>query len=87
MKPFQSLISATLAMIIVFTACNNDTSDKEAAANTDTSAATVSAVDGNQEKLDANKKLVTDFYQSLYGDKDSTAVDKYVESIFEQSEY
>ncbi|HEY6977546.1 MAG TPA: nuclear transport factor 2 family protein [Chitinophagaceae bacterium] len=79
MKPFQPLISAALAVAIIFTACTSGTSDKASAGNTDTTAATASnAVDMNQQKLEDNKKLVTEFYQSLYGDKDSTAIDKYV---------
>jgi predicted SnoaL-like aldol condensation-catalyzing enzyme len=80
MKSFQSL-SAALILGIAFAACTNDASNKEATGNTDTtaaSAATVNAVDANQEKLEANKKLATDFTQSLYGDKDSAAIDKYV---------
>ena len=78
MKPFQSLISASLLSIIAFTACNSNASNT-ATGNTDTTVApTVSTADDNQQKLEANKKLVTDFYQSLYGDKDSTAIDKYV---------
>ena len=80
MKPFQPLISTALVLTIAFTACTNDTSNSGATANTDTTAAatTVNAADANQQKLEANKKLVTEFYQALYGDKDSTAIDKYV---------
>ena len=36
------------------------------------------ADDANQQKLEANKKLVTDFLQSFFGDKDTTAIDKYL---------
>ena len=79
MKPFQPLISAALAVTVVLTACSSGTSDNGSKGNTDTTAATASnSVDVNQQKLEANKRLVTDFYQSLYGDKDSTAIDKYV---------
>ena len=81
MKQFQSLISAALAVTIVFTACTSDASDKETTATTDTTPATtteVSAADANQQKEEANKKLVSDFLQSLFGDKDSTAIDKYI---------
>src|SRR4051812_216744 len=79
MKRFQHLISAALAVTVVFTACTSGTSDNGSKGNTDTTAATASnSVDENQQKLEANKKLVTDFYQSLFGDKDSTAIDKYV---------
>jgi predicted SnoaL-like aldol condensation-catalyzing enzyme len=78
MKPFHSLISTTLLLTIVFTACTNNASDKATTANSDTTAAPVITTDSGQNKLEANKKLVMDFYQSLYGDKDSNAIDKYI---------
>jgi len=80
MKQFQSLISAALAVTIVFTACTSGASDKETTATTETapSTATTANTDANQQSLEANKKLVTDFLQSFLGDKDSTAIDKYL---------
>ena len=81
MKQFQSLISAALATTILFAACTSDASDNETTATTNTTPATtteVSAADANQRKEEANKKLVSDFLQSLFGDKDSTAIDKYI---------
>jgi len=57
-----TLIFAACALTIAFTACK---SSKSATGET------------QQAKLDANKKLVAEFYQSLFGDKDSTAIDKY----------
>src|SRR5436190_9569037 len=80
MKSIQSL-SATLALVAMLTACSNDTATKETAGHSDTAAATVAtgnADDGNQQKLEANKNIVREFAQALYGDRDSTAVDKYV---------
>ena len=82
MKQFQSLIAAALAVTIVFTACTSGASDNETtAATTNTTPATtteVNAAEANQRKLEENKKLVTDFLQSLLGDKDTTAIDKYI---------
>src|SRR5881398_2886382 len=80
MKPFQHLISTALVVTVVFGACSGGTSDNASKNSTDTSAttATTNAANDNQQQLETNKKLVTDFYQSLYGDKDSTAIDKYV---------
>jgi predicted SnoaL-like aldol condensation-catalyzing enzyme len=82
MTSFQSLISTAIAAGVIFTACSGGTTDNEAKENNDTAATTAAtasnASDANQQKLDDNKKLVTDFYQALYGDKDSTAIDKYV---------
>ena len=79
MKSFQTL-SATFILAIAFAACSNNASDTDAAKNADSvaPAATVSEVDANQTKYEANKKLVTDFTQQLYGDKDSAAIDKYI---------
>jgi predicted SnoaL-like aldol condensation-catalyzing enzyme len=80
MKQFQSLISA-LAVTIVFTACSGGASDKETTATTETAPSTApvtNTADANQQKLEENKKLVSDFYQSFFGDKDTTSIDKYV---------
>ena len=80
MKQFQSLISAALAAIILFTACTSD-ADKETTTTTEPAPSTVTTAntaDANQQKLEENKKLVSDFLQSFFGDKDSTAIDKYL---------
>jgi predicted SnoaL-like aldol condensation-catalyzing enzyme len=61
-----TLIFATCAVTIAFTACKSSKS-----------ATAANPHEIQQAKLDANKKLVADFYQSLFGDKDSTAIDKY----------
>ena len=79
MKPFRSLISSALAVTIVFAACTSNTSDTSKENNDTTATAnTTSTANDDKQKLEDNKKLVTDFYQALYGDKDSTAIDKYV---------
>ena len=80
MKQFRPLISAALATTILLTACANE-ADKETSATTDTAATTTTepgTAEANQQKQEANKKLVTVFLQSLFGDKDSTAIDKYI---------
>jgi len=81
MKQFQFLISAALAVTIVFTACTSGASDKETTTTTDTAppvTTSTNTADANQQKLEENKKLVSDFLQSFFGDKDSTAIDKYL---------
>jgi len=83
MKPFQSLTSVVLVATIGFTACTSGTSTTDG--NTDTTATSaVSTGDENAQRLDANKKLVLEFYQALYGDKDSTAIDKYIADDIKQ---
>src|SRR5205809_5703345 len=85
MKTPHSLISITLAVAMVITACTSSTSDNAAAGSTDTTASTaVNTGDDNMQKSEANKKFVLEFYQSLYGDKDSNAIDKYVADDIKQ---
>ena len=79
MRQFKFAVSASLILITILTACSNDASDKGTTATNDTLAGnSVDAADVSQQKLEENKKIVTDFIQSLYGDKDSTAIDKYI---------
>jgi len=72
MRPFQSLISVALLTAILFTACSSSKKN------------TGTAPDANLQKLEANKKLVKDFYQSMFGDKDTTAIDKYIAENIKQ---
>jgi Uncharacterized protein conserved in bacteria len=53
----------------------NATATTEVAPTTTT---TTNTTDANQQKLDDNKKLVSDFLQAFFGDKDTTAIDKYL---------
>ncbi|HEX5152552.1 MAG TPA: nuclear transport factor 2 family protein [Parafilimonas sp.] len=87
MKTSRSLILAALTVTIVLIACNSSTSDSTTAANDDT-ASTAGATAGNTNdestQEEANKKLVLEFYQSLYGEKDSNAIDKYIADDIKQ---
>ena len=87
MKSFLSLISVSTVLAITLTSCSDNASDKDAKTNTDSTTTTVEEkTDGNQQKGEANKKLVTDFYQAFFGDKDTASVDKYVsDNIIEHS--
>jgi predicted SnoaL-like aldol condensation-catalyzing enzyme len=82
MKTSHSSILSMMAIAIVFMACNSGTSSSTAAATTDTTASSATMAPNTTndaaQKQEDNKKLVLDFYQSLYGDKDSTALDKYI---------
>ena len=79
MKSFLSLISVSMVLSITTIACSGAASDKEAKGNTETTSATAGdTADVNQKKYEANKKLVSEFYQAFFGDKDTMAVDKYI---------
>ena len=89
MKKSRSLVLAALAVTIVLTACNSSsTSDNTTASSTDTTSTTAATAgntnDDKTQTEEANKKLVLEFYQSLYGDKDSNAIDKYIADDIKQ---
>lgn len=89
MKTLQTF-SVALVLIASLAACSNDASTKEGAGNTDTSASaatTVNADNANQDKLEANKKIVRDFIQALYGNRDSTSIDKYIADNIKQHNF
>ncbi len=85
MRSFQSIISASLIVALGLTACTNNTTTEETKKNTDTTAAVAETkTDIGTDKLEANKKLVTAFYQAIYVDRDSTSIDKYVADNIKQ---
>jgi predicted SnoaL-like aldol condensation-catalyzing enzyme len=85
MKTSHSLFLAALTVTIVFIACNSSTSDNTTAADTtSTTEATAGNTNDESTQEEANKKLVLEFYQSLYGDKDSNAIDKYIADDIKQ---
>ncbi len=56
-----------MSLVLVVTSCSNDDDNS----NTQTTTR-------NLEQEEANKVLVTDFYQRLFGNKDVTAIDDYI---------
>ena len=79
MKSFLSLISVSLILSMTSIACSDNASNKEAKGDSETTSATVQdTADVNQKKYEENKKIVSEFYQAFFGDKDTMAVDKYV---------
>jgi predicted SnoaL-like aldol condensation-catalyzing enzyme len=84
MKSFK-FMSAALLVTVILASCGNDGNSKTEAASEDTPAiAENKQVDDTHQKLEANKEIARSFIQSLYGDKDSTAVDKYVADDIKQ---
>lgn len=86
MKTLHSLSVISLALTLTFAACGGSDSGNNGSTDSTTANDTTVANTANSddEKLEANKKMVTDFYQSLYGDKDSAALDKYVADDIKQ---
>lgn len=86
MKSFK-LMSAALLVTVIMASCGNDGKAKSEAATDDTPGTAIAEnkqVDDTHQKLEANKEIARSFIQSLYGDKDSTAVEKYVADDIKQ---
>jgi predicted SnoaL-like aldol condensation-catalyzing enzyme len=76
---------AVLAFTITLTACSENASTTETTVSADSGAATeATVVDDGQQKQEANKALIKDYYQALFGDKDSAAIDKYIADDIKQ---
>ena len=91
MKSFKTFSAdlVLIAALVTFAACGNESSSKEGG-NRDTTAtatATVNPDNGNQQKLEENKKIVRDFTQGLYSNRDSTAIDKYIADDVKQHNF
>lgn len=74
-----------IAMCIAFSGCNNQNSPMNTAdAKLDSVSAQLDKMYALQNRENENKKIVVDFYQSLFGDKDISAIDKYIGDNYTQ---
>jgi predicted SnoaL-like aldol condensation-catalyzing enzyme len=75
-KTFLSLI--VLASLMILFSCNANKDSSNAIAEADSLRTQVKELLNEQQKTEANKKLVADMYQQLFGDKNISAIDKYM---------
>lgn len=73
-----SLLVGVMVLISIVLACNQS---KE---NPMGETPVMPNVDSNTKQLEANKTLVLEFYQQMFGDKDVTAVDRYIGTSYLQ---
>ncbi|WP_306350369.1 ester cyclase [Flavobacterium sp. '19STA2R22 D10 B1'] len=79
------ILITALVTCMAFVSCN-----QKAEENTTSTIATevqnleLTTLKDRQKLEDDNKKVVADFYQSLFGDKDLTAIDKYIDEGYIQ---
>jgi predicted SnoaL-like aldol condensation-catalyzing enzyme len=67
-----------LSSVLLFGACTSGNSLAQLQAKIDSLQGQLTIKDQATAQEAANKKLVTDFYQAVFGDKDVTAIDKYL---------
>ena len=80
MKPNFALSSLALAfgLIILLTSSNRKFDNASLGSRLDSLSGELAAMKAEKQRLEANKKLVADMYQELFGDKNVDAADKYI---------
>ncbi|NJO25474.1 MAG: SnoaL-like domain-containing protein [Bacteroidia bacterium] len=76
LKTFLSMI--VLASLMNLFSCDANKDSSNVVAETDSLRTRAKELLNEQQKVEANKKLVADMYQQLFGDKDISAIDKYM---------
>jgi predicted SnoaL-like aldol condensation-catalyzing enzyme len=73
------IVPGILASILTLSACNNQSqkADDEKA-HVDSLSSQVTMLKSVNQQLEENKKLVSNLYQEIFGDKNIDAVDKYI---------
>jgi predicted SnoaL-like aldol condensation-catalyzing enzyme len=64
--------------------CNTSEDGTKSQANADSLRNAIQTLSNNEKQLEANKKMVADFYQELFGDKNVEAIDKYISDTYIQ---
>jgi predicted SnoaL-like aldol condensation-catalyzing enzyme len=84
MKKSISLFVITSLLTMSFTTCTNRNSTDLLTTGNDSLTKQISLLEGTIRQEEFNKNLVADFYQQLFGDKDLSAIDKYLKNDYIQ---
>jgi predicted SnoaL-like aldol condensation-catalyzing enzyme len=82
-KTIFSLLTL-MSLIFLMITCNDRDNSTITQKQIDSLTAKIQLVTDAQKQIDANKKMVADFYQELFGDKDVNSIDKYIGDIYIQ---
>lgn len=80
----RKILVFLMAMMFVLQSCNSNGAGTKPQANVDSLTNTIQTLSNNEKQLEANKKMVADFYQELFGDKNADAIDKYIGDTYIQ---
>lgn len=85
MKNILSFLPAIVCLCITLISCNNSNEVNPAAQVTiDSLNMQIKALKDSLNQNALNKKMVADFYQSLFGDKNQAAIDQYIGDTYIQ---
>ena len=82
-KAKLTLLSLASFTILLFS-CNSKDSGTTTQGNVDSINKQIQTFSDNQKQTEVNKKLVADFYQELFGDKEVNSIDKYIGETYIQ---
>ena len=83
-KTTMSLVVSAI-LILLFASCNSQVGNVSVLkASNDSLTKQISLYADTLKLQEFNKKLVADFYQQLFGDKDISAIDKYIGDVYIQ---
>jgi predicted SnoaL-like aldol condensation-catalyzing enzyme len=74
----RNLLLFITAGSLFFACTNHATSKADDKAHSDSMTAQIGMLKAVNQQLENNKKMVADMYQQLFGDKDTSAIDKYI---------
>lgn len=72
------IILTSIVLTLLLSSCDNKGDSKRTQVLIDSLNNQIQTLSVTQNKVEANKKLVADFYQELFGDKNVDAIDKYI---------
>ncbi|MEO7992566.1 MAG: ester cyclase [Chryseolinea sp.] len=84
MKKAKYTLLSLVAMTFLLFSCNSKDNSIATQTKTDSLKNEIQILSGNQKQLEENKKLVADFYQEVFGDKDVNSIDKYIGDTYVQ---
>ena len=84
MKHLRCSLYLFTPLTFLLFACNSNNNTPAAQATIDSLTKQVQTLKATQQQLETNKKMVADFYQQLFGDKDVSVIDKYISDPYIQ---
>ena len=74
----------SVSLLLALSSCGNKEAETRSQATIDSLLNELTTLTTSRDQLEANKKLVADFYQELFGDKNVEAIDKYIGDTYIQ---
>ena len=84
MKNSKLMLLSLASLTFLIFSCNSKDNDIKTQVSIDSLNRQIRILSDNQKQIEANKKLVADFYQELFGDKEVNAIDKYIGETYIQ---